>query len=683
MTSRIEWPPIRELLEDAQQHAAIESYFPDTGRISFVDALQQWAPDRLTEIRAAGRRLEVAAQLADFPIIAIAGMLNSGKTSLVSTFLSDAGRQRSLRGESNDAGTHRFVLWLPQSWRADAEVWGLLMSRLGEALGQPPQMLSDDPAAAHEQYNNAEGQADALAIPLVATDPGLDKACVGLLDCPDIVTSEAFGRGALEVRKTLLCRAATLCSAFVMVTDFASLRANTVGELLDVAATSMSGVSRYLAINMIRPKYRPHEVFEDLQPLVSGHGITASYLAYDFEIPASETFVPEVADRGTEDDPMPVFFEASAIEPDLVKQIDASQLLSSLPTRLNRSALFDGFRRSQATSLAERVWSDGVDFLRDQTATQATYARRARQAICDASLEFFARRDFSSGAIIELRLHQSARIIHQLTDAFSQAAPWYARLGMKMNGFVSKLTRSASELMQSFNLTGAAQKKAEQIRDDFRKGAKGSVLSGERLCESYRRHDLTGQMRTEIPDSQLLEICNHAVERFDAEDQTALDPQQLRRTAEAMWQEMSMVKKLQHGLTPVAALFAAFAAVVMVPVDGGGTLVLMHASIAELLLATGFAGLVTAWNSHGALKAMELQAAQQQLADFIAVQCDSLGVPRGIDDQIEPLRIQIGPREHVLPAAKVALRRSDNTSIRIWKLRQPFLDSLHQKLPRD
>lgn len=683
MTLRIEWPPIRELLEDDQQHAAIESHFPEARQISFVDALQQFDPQRLIELRAAGRRLDVAAQLADFPIVAIAGMLNSGKTSLVATFLSESGRLRSLRGESNDAGTHRFVLWLPHSWRSDPEVWGLLMSRLGEALGQPPQMLSDDPAVAHQQYNNATGESDALAIPLVATDPQLDQSCVGLLDCPDIVTSEAFGRGTVQVRKDLLRRAATLCSAFVMVTDFASLRANTVGELLDVAATSMSGVRRYLAINMIRPKYPPHEVYEDLQPLVSSHGIAASYLAYDFEIAASNTFVPAAADRGSDDDPMPVFFEASTAEPDAIADLDKSQLLSALPSQLNRSSLFDDFRHAQAVGLAKCIWNDGVDFLRDQTATQAGYAQRARQAICDASLHFFARRDLSSDAILELRLHQSARIINQLTDAFSQAAPWYARLGMKMNGLVSKLTRSASDLMQSFNLTGAAREKAEQIRDDFRKGVKGSVLSGQRLCEMYRRHDVNGQMRVEIDDRQLLEICELAVQRFDAEDQTALDTQQLQQTAEAMWQEMSMVKKLQHGVTPVAALFAAFAAVVMVPVDGGGTLVLMHASIAELLLATGFAGLVTAWNGHGTLKAMELQAAQQQLADFIAVQCDSLGVPRGTEPTIQPLRIQVAGREYVLPKAKVAVRRTDNPSIRIWKLRQPFLDQLHRQLPRD
>ncbi|MEZ6092244.1 MAG: hypothetical protein R3C05_30445 [Pirellulaceae bacterium] len=217
MTTTIQWPTVRQLLEDDRSTPAIDAYFPQTKTLSFAEALRQLDAQRWTEIQSSGRRLEVASQLADFPIIAIAGMLNSGKTSLVASFLGERGRQRSLRGESNDAGTHRFVLWLPESWRGDAEVWGLLLSRLGEALGQPPQMLSDDPDEAHRQYNNSEGVADALAIPLVATDPRLDEARVGLLDCPDIVTSETFGRGALAVRKALLKRAATLCSAFVIV----------------------------------------------------------------------------------------------------------------------------------------------------------------------------------------------------------------------------------------------------------------------------------------------------------------------------------------------------------------------------------------------------------------------------------------------------------------------------------
>ena len=94
----------------------------------------------------AGRQLYTATKLIDRPTVAVAGMLNSGKTSLVANFLSEHGRTRTLRGSNNDQGTHRFVLWLPEAWRADDELWGLLMSRIGDVVGQAPEMLADDPA---------------------------------------------------------------------------------------------------------------------------------------------------------------------------------------------------------------------------------------------------------------------------------------------------------------------------------------------------------------------------------------------------------------------------------------------------------------------------------------------------------------------------------------------------------
>ncbi|CAN0492884.1 unnamed protein product, partial [Hapterophycus canaliculatus] len=146
--------------------------------------------------------------LAGRPTVAVAGMLNSGKTSLVSSFLSPSGQARTLRGTSNREGTHRFVLWLPESWRKDVELWSLLIERIGEALGAPPEELADDPDEAAAQYNNRSGDVALLSVALLATDPGLDEVGVGLLDCPDIVSDEELGLGSPEERKKLLGRAA-------------------------------------------------------------------------------------------------------------------------------------------------------------------------------------------------------------------------------------------------------------------------------------------------------------------------------------------------------------------------------------------------------------------------------------------------------------------------------------------
>ncbi len=192
----IDWPALLGLLEDDDRRAAVARLAPVPGRESYLMALRRMNSPVVAETLAAGRRLDTASRLVDRPTIAVAGMLNSGKTSLVSSFLSPSGQQRTLRGTCNRDGTHRFVLWLPESWRSDVELWSLLISRIGDSLGQPPEELAVDPAAAAAQYNNRSGDESQLAVALVATDPGLDDVGVALLDCPDIVSDEELGLGS-------------------------------------------------------------------------------------------------------------------------------------------------------------------------------------------------------------------------------------------------------------------------------------------------------------------------------------------------------------------------------------------------------------------------------------------------------------------------------------------------------
>ena len=250
----IDWSSLHSLLEDDDRRAAVHQLYPSEMRESYLSALKRLQPTVASEVLAAGRRLYSAEKLVNWPTVAISGMLNSGKTSLVATFLSDKGRARTLRGDNNDQGTHRFVLWLPAAWRKDSDLWGLLMSRIGDSIGQPPEMLAEEPVEAHRQYSNHDGSEDELRVPLVATDPALEQAGIGLLDCPDIVSDEAFGLGSPEIRRELLGRAATLCSAFMVVTSAESSRDAALGNLLRIASDLMPGIPRLLAVNKIRPR---------------------------------------------------------------------------------------------------------------------------------------------------------------------------------------------------------------------------------------------------------------------------------------------------------------------------------------------------------------------------------------------------------------------------------------------
>ncbi|MEL7266632.1 MAG: hypothetical protein AAFP69_17745, partial [Planctomycetota bacterium] len=140
-----QWDSVRSLLEDDGPRGMLRQLFPGQSPQSFLAALRQMDSSAAGAIELAGHQLQMSSVLAQYPTLAVAGMLNSGKTSLVATFLSENGRDRTLRGVGDAEGTHRFVLWLPQAWRADTSVWDLLMQRIGSAIGNSPEILSDDP----------------------------------------------------------------------------------------------------------------------------------------------------------------------------------------------------------------------------------------------------------------------------------------------------------------------------------------------------------------------------------------------------------------------------------------------------------------------------------------------------------------------------------------------------------
>ena len=68
------------------------------------------------------KQLQLSDRVGRCPILAVSGMLNAGKSSLISTYLSMQGRQRVAEGVDNASGTHRFVIWLPSKWKDDSQL---------------------------------------------------------------------------------------------------------------------------------------------------------------------------------------------------------------------------------------------------------------------------------------------------------------------------------------------------------------------------------------------------------------------------------------------------------------------------------------------------------------------------------------------------------------------------------
>ncbi len=678
----VRWTQLLPLLEDDDRRAAVEREYPETARESFLRALRRVDATAADQVLVAGRQLEAAAPLANYPTVAIAGMLNSGKTSLVATFLSNSGKNRTLRGEANHEGTHRFVLWLPQKWQEDTEIWSLLLRRIGEALGHAPEMLLESPQEAHRQYNNASGGADALAVPLIATDPGLNALGLGLLDCPDIVSDAAFGRGAPEVRRELLRRAATLCSAFVVVTGAEAIRDATLGELLRMSTELMPGVPRLLAINKVRPRQTPESVWANSQELVNHHRIDAIYAAYDFDVAASAPFIPnphrDEAPASTIDQ-LPCFYRVHKdSEDNPPATISSDRLLSALPAQLDRTELFEQVRLSLESRLHDALWTNGVHRLTQAAGCATEEANFIRNELLQAALDFFARRE-PGGKIAELRLHQSERIVRQLTQAFADAAPWYARFGMRMNSHMRRLAGGASDLVSKFTPSRVAEAAASSVREKIKVGKQGSVLTAERLRDAIVCRIDIHRIPLLKDEVDLVQRGLKAIDRFDDEDFTALDPKSLQEAVQEVWRQMPVSKKMKAGVTPLAIIFAAFGAALMAPIDFGGTGVIFAASIKELLVAAGFSLAAVTWGGGLAIVDVEQQAARQQLSNFLAVLCDTLGVPRA-KPQGPPLQVRVGNQTIRLPDPTIRQRTLPDTCLVQWRVRNEFVQELQQHI---
>jgi len=676
----IQWRSVLALLEDDDRRAPVLRTYPTQGRESFLGALSRIDPGIESSVRSAGKQLHWAAEVMNYPTVAVAGMLNSGKTSLVATFLSEAGRARTLRGTGNHEGTHRFVLWLPAKWAGDQECFGMLVSRIGDALGASPEMLSEDPAEAHRQYNNASKDLGAASVPLIATDAGLDRSGIALLDCPDIVSDTAFGVGSPDQRRDLLGRSATLCSSFIVVASPEQSRDATLSECLRIASDKMPGVPRLLAINKVRARTQsPIQVYESFLPLIQRYQIASIYAAYDFDVESSRAYIPRDAQGKTphpitDGDELPIFFSiAKSADQNPPSSIGVERLLTSLPGQLDRSKLSEQFQHALQSGLRDAAWHVGYEAIKRDVATFQSRSDTARQSLLGASLRFFAVEDIDGG-IKELRLHQSERILRQLSESFAATAPWYARWNVQIHSSIKRVFGGAGDFLRNLLPTARMSSAAEQIANDMRGGKIGGLITAAKLKSEVLNHSAGTPWDESV--TWLDEACETTIHRYDRDDFTSLDPKRLDAACRDMWAQLGTSEKVKAGLTPLATLLATVGGVLMIPIDFGTT-VIASASIAELLAAAGLTTLSAHWAGRKSIETVGQQAARQQLSDFHAVLCDAFGIARGTP----PI---ITVRGHVtsLPPATIVKKESIGPPTLAVELRPGFEADLSQVLPK-
>lgn len=612
-------------------------------------------------------RLESFSSIKPSPILAVCGLLNSGKSSLVAGFLSRKGRDRVLVGLGDEAGTHRFVVWLPESWRKSATLWDAAIKQIEQVFGHPAQMLSEDRAIARKQYNgqlddkseNDISTGDSFSRPLIATDPLLDELGIGLMDCPDI-QSGIFGndqqinnadfrsfQDVADQRARILMNGLRIASGLIVVAQSNLIRERTLEQLLEVAHAEMPHTRLFVAVNRVPKRYEPEQIKLEVSRhylRFHPHGV---YMAYDFRGPDSDAQIPPPPNQwaGSDQNQLPIFFDIES------RKSAESNYLVSIGARLDNSKLAQDLLRSTIERLITNLKTSQRKIESEIAASQKRLSR-LHQSFSEAILQFAA----VQGEGSNVRLQLSQEIIDQVRQSLERTAPWWAKPSQAIGRWSTNLTSSAKGLTNKIpglpSLGKRLNESVEWIRGKIRSGQSGSVMTASQLATSLRRCDKYGDLPVATSEGcdTVVATAGNIIVRFQKESHAKLNDAALDQGTALLWKQMPLKQKLMTGVAPATLIFAPLIAVVTIPIDFGTTHVLVFATVKELMLAGVASAGIFLLQSDQFPELAESQAAWQQVSDLFAITCDEFGCPRPSGNHLP--NVQLGnERKTILSSA--------------------------------
>ena len=672
--------------------------FPNDGKgLTFESALEQAAEFELAS--QYGRLLDIwaAVPVMRCPVIAVCGELNSGKSSVVASFLSPEGQNRVPRGVENAKGTHRFVYWIPSKWNNDDLVRHEFMSMLQAAHGHTRvEYLSQDLEVAAEQYKSGRDHPQIISTPLVSEDPRLDQLEFALLDCPDVQTYdrdggagdekpgwEKDGAGDNEARRLenemrrleFVAQAARLCSAFFFVWSRATVRDRLFELYLGKLRQRMGGVPLYLLINMVRPqKGQPGTTLQDsnIRDSCQKFQVKACYVAFDFDIDArgdqpgwrdltpKRTKTKAETDHADSADTRPQFPEFFAPECD-GDRITANRFLAELPHELSPGelqlqAVEDHFQE------ARKLIVNGLDRVESWVNEERKRTLQARSGLFDLCAGQF--RDDNDEPLQKL----DKDFIQGLMQSFLSTAPWYLRPGLHFLRIGHRMTETARDAANKARgwVTSAWRSLSqglplEPVKQELEsQGIQGAQFSSPKgLAEKMHAQRWMAQVAPDVTIDSLEKAWTSILKEF-SKFKLDVDLAKLDEITRSCWDGLTKWQKVKAatliGLAGTLGIVAAIAGAVLVVIDGGATLLMTFSLPATVthwipLYALGAKGVATiAGAIHSGAVApviagaglaagysLAVGALRQNtlpsLAALFALACDAFHLPRRIADR--------------------------------------------------
>ncbi len=621
----------------------LEQRWPENRRFGFVDALREILPEKQSRLATTFR---IAREFGDVPILAVAGPINGGKSSLVSTFLSERGRDRIPTGLSGRDGTQRFVLWIPRSWEQDEAVYTRLEEMLALVFDALPERLPEDPEEARALYADVE----AFSRPLIASDSELDRHGIALMDCPDMQRQHSGEETGENRRLEAIVRASELCAGVIIVTPRSQLE---IRDLAELVRRRLPQAVRVYAVNLIRPPEPPEVVYRELLlALGKEEEDVICYGAYDFLVPSSRDFAPpwDESPNRPEELRTPCFFR---VFPQADKNRPESVASDRSILRLAeciRPAMMRQRRRQEIVEDLSRQVREGIEGLEKRSE-----ADRERMALAAEELYLLAR-DLMHDADGRLRIKIDPAIVMSFKESMERTAPLHLKPVMAMrrrmvDRAAEAVGRGRDAIVRAFPWMRVRGGRYETIKSRLQK----RLIQEEDIRQLLERWAVAAKVDAldRAWDTEAREI----LERYRVEESTDMTPEDWDRITRRIWKSTG---RLRATVTIFGSFFAGLVAVILIPFDGGVSV--LGITALELLGVLGFSGLIAG----GTLKLLEEEMKEKigyrQFGNFLAIAGDRIGVPREMTNEVlhqhsflEPA-METAPADRTFGAAEVGWR---------------------------
>ncbi|MCH8473705.1 MAG: hypothetical protein LAT55_00575 [Opitutales bacterium] len=518
-------------------------------------------------------RIQLAREVDETPTVAITGLINSGKSSLLGLFLSQNGRERLLRGFGQNRGTHRFTLWFPSHWAEDQGFLEKLREKMAHLFGHDPEMLDHRPSVAHDQQRDASR----LGIPLLAADGGLNRMCFSLLDCPDVQRKTSSEKEGENLRLAMLEKASEFCSGIIFVTTRRDLEVRQVDEILH----RVPEANRFYAINLCRPEDEPMVVREEAEKvfrLREGDGI---YIAYDYMIEENRGRIPrwdsfrnmptwEKAERA-----LPCFFSVSEdLAENVASRVGQDRSLLAVASRIDPEVMRLK-RHQEHLRLLEKEWNAAI---RDILSWLDKQKRQTNTAVGELVGEFSSL--FESDG--EVRIIATRRLVAEMNESFMRTAPWLVRPFWKLRVLTEKkirdwLTAGVRDLFPNSRKSAeAVNQRSENLR--------AQTVPSEKVARSLE--DWAEKRGVLLDHEKAKELAVAVIKEFYLQEESPMTPSEWDEITREIWKKVPRWKAVGMG----AAVSLGLGALFLVPLDGG----VVSLTAGQLLSVLGLGGIASA-----------------------------------------------------------------------------------------